>query len=334
MAGLLIISIVFAQASSGIALEPADYPTSASAYEQGAVVKIDTTTLDALHDGQLHALLQYARSCGRVLLLDVSPGIVEALRNDAACDGRYLSVATPADDANARSLELEELPDPARADSADLYALLDALSDDSLNVRNLALFWFAYLLLAGALLLNGRTRIAGLVFSAVTSLLVPVLWPSPDTHTFVAWAEAEEDDRVAAFFSIERDRADGQGGFLSSVTERRGSFGVSPGLGFSFDKQAIRICNLGDGKSKTSHVYWRGEVFAMPLLDSGESWESQGEPGLDSERLTTPELELFLQRSARHELTLLRELPVSDAEGHGWLLQYVTPEQDIRSCAS
>lgn len=332
MFGLFLISMLLAEAPHEGALNGVNFPASAGVYEQGAVITVSMHTLESLQDEQLQALLQFTGSCGRVVLVDISDSIEEIFHSEAACDGQYLRFVDSTDNLQASILKLENLPEPARATAAQLNTLLEASSTGALNIRHLVFFWSSFLLLTLFLILNHRTRLIGIAFSAAASLLVPLIWPPNAAHTMVAWAESEADDRIAAYFALERDTSFVSGKFTSSTKTDRGSFDLSPALGFAFHNNAIRICNFGSSIAMTTHVYWRKKIFAMPAIESGSDWIISDEAIVDDSELAAPELNLFAQRSQQHELTLLRTLPVAEVEGQGWLLQYVTPDQENRSC--
>ena len=332
MAALYLISMLLAEALAGTLVDPTAYPATAGEYERGAVVTINTTTLESLQDERLRALLQFAGSCGRILLVDVSPSIEAIIRSDAACDGRFVLSVTASDDLGTRSLELANLPDPERATDAELLSLLEKLDSGRLKLRHLILFWTGYWLIAVSLLLNSRTRIVGLGFSLAATLLVPLIWPPAVSRTLVAWAEVEADDRIAAFFSVEQDVSFHHGQFTSNLTRKRGSFDLNPTWGFSVHDNDVEVCNYGTGNSVSGHLFWRGKLFAIPEIPPGTSWSSGDGRALDTSAMSTPELTLYLKRSEQHELTFLRALPVSDSDGHGWLLQYAHPDQELPSC--
>jgi len=332
MAGLVLISILLAQSASGTVAGVADFPVAASGFDQNAVVTINASTLESLQDEQLRALLYFAGSCGRVLLVDVSPSIEEIFRNDAACDGRYLRTARSTDDLQARSLELKSMPGPPRITEIQLNSLAEAASKGKVNIQSLALFWFAYISLVLILTLSVRTRLIGLIFSIAATALIHIVWPPSTTRTLVAWAEAEAGDRVAAFFSLERETTYLSGQFTTELDRHRGSFDLNPSLGFEFHENAVEICNHGSGPSVISHVYWHGTIHNVPSIDPGTSWSTDDESKADEKNLGKPELALFARRSQQHELTLFRTLPVTGGSNQGWLLQYANPSQEIRSC--
>jgi hypothetical protein len=332
MAALFLISLLLAEVPAGNVIAPTDYPLTAGEYARGTVVTINSTTLESLQDEQLRALLQFAGSCGRILLVNVSPAIESIIRDDAACDGQFVLATATADDIGARSLELANLPDPARVVDAELLALVEKLDAGRLSLQRLALFWTGYLLIAVTLLLYSRTRLIGLGFSVAATLLVPTVWPPAQSRTLVAWAEVETDDRIAAFFSMEQERTFSHGQFASKVTKKRGSFDLNRTLGFSIRDDNVDVCNYGSGISVSGHIFWRGSLFVLPVIQQGKSWSSEDAEALDATAVSAPELRLFLKHSDEVELSFLRPLPVSDVNGHGWLLQYAGPDQKVPTC--
>lgn len=332
MAGLFVISLLLAQAGSGAAPDVAEFPSSAASLESGTIVTVDTPALERLTDTQLRALMQFAGSCGRVILLNVNSSIEALFRDDAACDGQYLLAIESLDDLHDATATLEQLDDPVRASEADINRLLTAIADDKFNLRNLIWFWTGYVLLALVLISGRRTRVSALGFGVIASLLVPVLWPAQSIRTSVAWAEAEADDRVIAFSLIEQISTKENGKYLSDRTRKIGSFDLNPSLGFSIGDAELEICNQGKGTTETTHIRWKGDVFTVPTLGPGASWNSTHGSILEQDALDTPELSLFVRRSKGLPLTLLRRLPVSDKNDHAWLMQYIPPDQASPSC--
>jgi hypothetical protein len=324
---LLLLCVFFGSVSA------AEFPTDANDYDPATTVAMDKQTLATLDDKQLGALLEFAGSCGRVLLIGVTPEVQEIFLNRAACGARYLIAAATTDDLQALFRTLAELPEPDHASAAELEALLSSSAAFDLNLARLGLFWSAFLLILIALLLTARTRLAALGFCIATTLLVPAVWPAATTWTFVAWAEAASSDRVVAYHALERLRFYQDGKYSVEDTQSRGSFAVKPVLETAFNDGGITLCNRGTGVSATTHIYWHGDVYELPPMKAGGRWKSTSEQALDTDDANTPELALFRERSSKHELTTLRPLQIADRAGHAWLLQYDTPRLGVDACA-
>jgi len=324
---LLLLCAFFGSVSA------AEFPTDANDYDPATTVAMDKQTLATLDDAQLGALLEFTGSCGRVLLIGVTPEVQEIFRNRAACGGRYLVAAATTDDLQALFRTLSELPEPDRASAAELEALLGPAATIDLNLAQLGLFWIAFLVILIALLLRTATRLVALGFCVAATLLVFIVWPAATTRAFVAWAEAASSERVVAYHSLERLRFYRDGSYSVEDTRTRGSFAVTPVLETAFTDGGVTLCNRGAGVSATTHLYWRDNVFALPAMNAGAQWTSAGAQALDIDAANTPELALFRERSAKHELALLRPLQIANSAGRAWLLQYTTPQQGGDACA-
>jgi len=324
---LLLLCVLFGSVSA------AEFPTDANDYDPATTVSMDKQTLATLDDAELRALLEFVGSCGRVLLIGVTPEAQEIFRNRAACGARYLVAAATTDDLQALFRTLSELPEPDHVSAVQLEALLGPSATIDLNLAQLGLFWIAFLLVLVALLLKARTRLAALGFCIAATLLVSVVWPAATTRAFVAWAEASSSDRVVAYHSLERLRFYRDGSYSIEDTQSRGSFAIKPVLETVLTDGGVTLCNRGAGVSATTHLYWHGDVYALSPMDPGAQWTSAGAQALDADNSTTPELSLFRERSAKHGLALLRPLQIANSTGRAWLLQYATPQQGGDACA-
>ena len=184
-----------------------------------------------------------------------------------------------------------------------------------------------------ALLLRTETRLAALGFCIAATLLVFIVWPAATTRAFVAWAEASSSDRVIAYYALERLRFYRDGSYSVEDTRTRGSFAIKPVLETALTDGSVTLCNRGAGVSSTTHLYWHGDVYELPPMNSGERWTSAGAQAFDTDDANRPELALFRERSAKHELALLRPLRIANSIGNDWLLQYDTPRLGTDPCA-
>ena len=265
---LLLLCAFFGSVSA------AEFPVDANDYDPATTVAMDKQTLTTLDDAQLGALLEFAGSCGRVLLIGVSPEVQQIFRNRAACGARYLITAATTDDLHALFRTLTELPEPDHASAAQLEALLGPSATIDLNLARLGLFWIAFLLILIALLFRARTRLAALGFCIAATLLVSVVWPAATTRAFVAWAEAAASDRVVAYHSLERLRLYRDGSYSVEDTHSRGSFAVKLVFETAITDDGVILCNRGAGLSATTHIFWRGDVYVLPPMNAGARWTS------------------------------------------------------------
>jgi hypothetical protein len=192
-----------------------------------------------------------------------------------------------------------------------------------------------------------------------------MIWPVTGSRAYVAWAEVSSADRVARYAGLERHLAtrsgavslpaDSFGAYPTSLAgsaysiawnadiDRRylaweaspfqqvakltqGSFTVDSPLQVETTADTVSICNAGTTASREFWLQSQGTVFAVPSIQPGSTWTSSGQPELAAGAMKSPELQLFLNRSYGHALTLLQSLPVSGEEqaGRGWLLRYLS----------
>ena len=327
VAPMLLLTLV------AVNVNATDWPESAAEYDPQAVVTVDTEALARLDDAELRALLDFAGSCGRVLLIGVNSPVEQVFRNGAACGGRYLAVAADSADAAAMQARLAGLPPPPRASDTQLRNLLEASAGDSLRLPVLGLFLAGYVLVFAVLLLSARTRPVALGFCLLATLLVPVLWPAPTSSTFVAWAEAAADESVAGYRGLQRVSRFEAGRYAAEQTWSRGGFAARPALGVSGGEHGVSVCNRGAAPSAASHLYWRGELYALPRLEPGATWSTAGAQALPPEARSAPELLLFRERAWRFYAAWLRPLPTGDRPGLGWLMRYAMPAPGENPCA-
>jgi hypothetical protein len=311
-----------------------DWPNTAAGYDTGAIVTVDTAALADLDDAQLRALLDFTGSCGRALLVGISAPVEQVFRNGAGCNGRYLAFAGPGADPAALQSRLAGLPEPPRASPTQLENLLEARTGDMLGLPVLGGFLATYALIVGALLIRVRTRAVALGFCVVASLLVPVIWPGPASRALVAWAEAAAGETVAAYRSLERVSRYEAGDYTAADNWSRGGFAARPALGVNITDEGATLCNRGPAVSAATHLYWRGELYALPPIEPGASWTSVGAKTLAAAERLDPELQLFRQRAWSFDAAWLRPLPMPDADGSGWLLRYASGTTGEDQCAS
>lgn len=313
----------------GIATE--EFPHKIQDYDAASVVVIDAPSLAALSDAQLHALLDFSGSCGRVLLVDATETVQSLFRSRAACSARYLLTATSAEDLPALQRQLGQLPPADTASTTQLEQIVKASIGATIRPGRLAFFLAGYLLLMMALLARKQTRFAALGFSIIAAMLIHLLWPPASIRAIAAWAEAGIHEHVAAYEAIERTSTFRDGKYLRDDTRTRGSFASNPVLDVALSDDSVTVCNTGSGMGPVTHASWQGKVFQLPPLSPGESWRSANAIPVIAD---APELALLLDRTKAGELALIQPLPVSDSNGSGWLRRHGVPNQDRTSCDS
>ena len=190
-----------------VALTAQDLPRNASAYSIIDALILDAPTLSALDQRQLAALLAHAAACGRIVLLNVDPGVRQALEGAGGCGGQTLMMAASLSEAR-QMLRSSLAAGPSTATTA-----ISAISATSLAElsRPSQTTWNR---LAVALAVYFAAALLALLFfvSWPVSVLVPVLVPVLATvallvllHTLQppsqlrVWSEAESGAQVARY---------------------------------------------------------------------------------------------------------------------------------------
>jgi hypothetical protein len=240
-------------------------------------------------------------------------------------------------------------------------------------LAQLIIIWLAYLFLMAALLVKARPWYTALAFSVIGTALVALMWPAAVSSTFVAWAEMTSNENIARYIGLERHSSarhgsvalpgDEFGGhslrfsdadFLLLVdgrTDQRhmlwnaipfeqldhlttGSFPVDTTLQFQHNKNSASVCNISSNATEPMYLQWNGSLYELASIKAGERWSTTGNASLDFASVRSPELQLFLDRSDGHSLTLLQSLPVPSAQNdeRAWLLQYQSHQKGAPLC--
>lgn len=325
-------------------------PHFAPAYRNISALAIDGATLAALDAPQLRALLQYAGTCGRLLLIGASKQVEQVFLNRAACDGRFLGTVDSNADAAAAFLRIRQTAAAPLVSRADLGRLLANPPGGAVDLSALAVFWSGYLLIFVVLSLPARTRLAALGFSGVGTLMVLAIWPATASRTYAAWAEASTHERVARYSGMQRyssPRSDthnlplaGFGAYAARIEGgdysiqwqaenaqssldwqaaafqqidlmTDGSFAIESRLRASSGNDVANVCNEGNGESRQAYLRWQENTYQLPPLLPGMRWSSADALPLEAEALEPAELRLFARRAAGHAVTFLQPLPVA-----------------------
>ncbi len=364
----LLLQVPDTESVSGTTL-----PRFPPAYSQISALAIGGRTLAALDDAQLRSLLEFVGSCGRLMLIDVSRSVEQIFVNRASCEGRFFKSIVSEDNAEAAYLELLEQRSLTLPSDEQLGGLISKTPDGAIDLTRLSFFWAGYLIVFSMLMIQARTRVAGLGFSIVSTLLVLVIWPAATSRAYVAWAEASSIDRVARYAALERYSAARRGTFMLPADPfgtqpvritgsnysfqwnadpdqtfvvwdtspfqqidnlTRGSFTIDTKLRAVIRDNTVSVCNSGIGVSRQAFLHWQGHVFAIPSMTPGTTWSSAAHTALAADALISPELQLFLNRSSGHIMTLLQSLPVSDEKKNerAWLLRYQSDQAGDSPC--
>ncbi len=348
LASQLLLEVPDTESVSGTTL-----PRFSPAYGQISALAIGGPTLATLDDSQLRSLLEFVGSCGRLMLIDVSESVEQIFVNRAACEGRFFKSVDSGDNAEAAYRKLLEQRLLTFPSDEQLGGLLSDTSDGDVDLTRLSLFWAGYLLVLALLMFQARTRIAGLGFSIVSTVLVLVIWPAAISRAYVAWAEASFNDRVARYAALERYSAARRGTFMlpadpfgthptiitgsnysfqwNAETDQsyvvwdtppfqqidsltRGSFTIDTTLRAEIRENIVSVCNSGIRASREAFLHWQGGIFAIPSIAPGTTWSSADHTALDAEATASSELQLLLIRSSEHNMTMLQSLPVFDGD--------------------
>lgn len=338
-------------------------PHIAEAYLQIGALAVDSPAIAALDSDQLRSLLEYVGACGRILLIDVSTAVADIFRNRAACNGRFLKVLGEQENPVIVFNGLIDQEDWLPPSGRQLESLANDARNVSFSLTPLIIFWAGYLFLLVVLLIRPRARFAALAFSVTGTLLVVAIWPAATSSTFVAWAEMTSNESSARYVGLQRYSAARHGTFVlpgdnfgghsksysggdfslafDTVTDQRhilwnaapfqqfdhltrGSFPVDTTLQLQSNAGSANVCNTGGSATAPMYVQWAGSLYALPSIAAGASWSTVDRTPLTIGAGLAPELQLFLDRSTGHPLTLLQSLPVPAAAPHdrAWLLQY------------
>lgn len=359
--------------TAAIALSGSELPHMLQGYDSVFALAIDATALAELDDDQLRALLDYAGTCGRLLLLDISAAVQNIFASHAACSGDYLRTVKSSAGDTSEFEALIVLPDRSMPSAFQLQQLARSTLGGSTGLINVAKLCFAYLIVLTILLLGSRKPHAVLALAVTTTLLVILIWPREASHDFVAWAEAPFDDDVARYRGFEQHVANRYGSFSLTVERFRnqlanivgedysilwstndktasitwgakpfqelnrvstGSFAIEPHLGVLRRDNFITVCNDSEQASRRAYLSWSDSVFEVGPLDPGEIWTSEDKTAIEIEPGLDGSLTLLRHRARNHELAIVVPLKLSNSEGRAWLMRYGDAQVEEAACAT
>lgn len=97
--GIATSELVRLDGFHAVALAASDLPRNASSYSSIDALILDAATLGALDQRQLGALLAHAAECGRIVLVNVDPGVRRVLDGAGECGGQSVMRAVSLTDA-------------------------------------------------------------------------------------------------------------------------------------------------------------------------------------------------------------------------------------------
>ncbi|MEJ2602688.1 MAG: hypothetical protein P8172_05275 [Gammaproteobacteria bacterium] len=340
---------------------PGELPTRPPGYRTTDALVIGTQSLGRLDDSRLRALLEYAGSCGRLLLVGTASDTEYIFTRRAGCGGRFVAAAEASAVPETLAHLLETRP----------VALPTAASLDRLvpwrggELRLVALFVGGYLVVLSVLFGFRRTRPAAVGFCVLATIAAILLWTGGRRDGFVAWAEVDDGERIARYVSLGVAAATGRsrqevpleglGRYPSRIvgenietdeeTERlrwaatllatirieaTGSFPVEPTLRADSPDGRPRVCNRGSRTTEPGWLASAGRIYAIPALAPGQAWRPA-----DGTAATTPLLRLL--RARADGLAVLQELTVPGDPGarRAWLLRReAAGAAEVERCAS
>lgn len=206
-------------------------PRSSAAYAVVDALVLDHSVPAQLDNLQRQSLRAYVQDCGRLLLVGSSSPWLDALRDEAGCQGRFIAYLEPARHVPERLQHLLDTKPPALPAAGNLRALLAEQPSTTpwLPLTAFVLFYFV-----GLLLLARDLRKPGwlLLPPLAASLLSLLVWskPSAERH-LVSWAEMQSGDAAARFHALLQVQGTGSG---TSITTLPPELGIPRVLSGSF----------------------------------------------------------------------------------------------------
>ncbi|MEJ6000144.1 hypothetical protein [Paucibacter soli] len=184
-----------------VALAADDLPRNASAYASMDALILDATTLGALDQRQLGALLSHVAQCGRVVVLSTEAQVRRVLDGMAGCSGQALMMAPSLREAR-RQLEAS-LAARVPVAGADIGTLAQADQLGWQRVSLLVAFYFAAAALA-LIYLASRPLLLLLTPALATVAVLALLPVMPSAAELVVWSEGETGVPVARYQAWQR----------------------------------------------------------------------------------------------------------------------------------
>jgi len=334
-------------------------PTRPRGYTEIEVLVIGRDALARLDERRLRTLLEYAGSCGRILLVD-TPGDAEyVLSRRTGCGARFVMATDASGAAASLARMLASRPRPM-IDAASLRALLPEANGE---VRLMTLFLSGFLGVFLVLLALPVLRPAALGFCLLATVVAGMLWTGGHNDAFVAWAEVSGDDRIARYASLGAATATGRGSrqlpladfgrhplriigpghtleedagqirwsamLMASITvEAAGSFPVEPALRADIVDGTPRVCNRGQQDTGPAWLAVEDRVYKVPKLAPGESWQPAGQQARAG-ALTR----LLRQRADGLAVLHTLSVPGDRAARQAWLMRREMPSKAVMTCA-
>jgi len=244
-----------------VALATDDLPRNASAYASIDALILDATTLGALDQRQLGALLTHVAQCGRVVILSNEAQVRQVLDGMAGCAGQALMMAPSLQEAK-RLLEASLAARvPAAMAGANIGTLAQANQLSWQRVTLLVAVYFAAAALALIYLSSRPLLLLLLLTPALATLAVlALLHTMPAAAELVVWSEGEPGVPLARYQAWQR--------FPGRVRERS-RVPIPPQLAAAAQpcdtRQAMRF-DYDAGRALLSHAEFDTRLFHQVWL--------------------------------------------------------------------
>jgi len=359
--------------TGAIALSKSDLPQLLQSYESVFALAIDGNALAELNDNQLRALLDYAGSCGRLLLVDVATSAREIFAGRAACSGDYILAVNSPTDVATELQNLVDLTGRALPSSFQMQQLAKFTAGGNPSLATVSKFWLAYLIALLILLASSRKPAAIFGLAITATLLVVFIWPKEVSRNFVAWAEASFGDDVARYRSLERHVSYRQNQLSLPVDRYRnelanivgegyaiqwntidstasaewnakpfqefmrlatGSFAIEPSLSVHPGNEVVTVCNDSEHSSQSAYLHWKDSIFEIGPLGPGATWTNADKPAINLEPDLDGSLALLRSRAREYELAILTPLLLNDDDSRAWLIRFGDSPTLASTCAT
>jgi hypothetical protein len=204
-----------------VALDGDNLPRNALAYSSIDALILDESTLGALDQRQLRALLVHAAECGRIVLLNADLPVRRVLDGSAGCGGRALMHATSLADA------IDMLKSSLAANRVVSTALpgISELGSPDLVTWNRVLIvvaaYFAAAILAA--LFFSSLPVLLLAPTLATVAILALLHAAPPSSQLVVWSEATSGAESARYQAWQRFPGLARGGMRVPVLQQLAS---------------------------------------------------------------------------------------------------------------
>lgn len=185
-----------------VALTAENFARSESAYSSIDALVLDAPTLAALDQKQLAALVGYAASCGRLVVLGADARVRRALDGAAGCGHRAMMSATSTDEARSMlgASLATQLPQPLA------FGNVGALAQPAHAAWNWVAVLLAVYLAAASLALIHSSSLPTLLLVPVVAVAITLtlMQQVKSTSQLVVWSEGDTGAQLARYQAVQR----------------------------------------------------------------------------------------------------------------------------------